>query len=83
MLIIDDFGLHKERDSLIELSYEVLDFRANRRLCTIIFTNLTNESLMEALPPPLISRLAFFKLVKFPGIDFRKIGCVGKAQALV
>jgi DNA replication protein DnaC len=74
VLILDDFGLHREGDALIELCYELLDARTNRKQCTIIFTNLTDDCLEGAFPAPLISRLAFFKLVKFPSIDFRKRG---------
>ena len=76
VLILDDFGLHRQDDFLLELFYEVIDVRANGNRSTVIFTNLTDRGLKETFTTPLLSRLAFFQLLTLPSVDLRKRDCV-------
>lgn len=73
VLIMDDFGLQKQDEFLLELCYEVIDSRANDDQKTMIFTNLTDRGLKDAFTAPLLSRLAFFKLMTLPAKDCRKV----------
>ena len=71
-LVIDDLGAEKVSDYSIASLYLIIDRRVREMLPTIITTNLNLEEIEEKLSPRIASRLAEYRVWKFPLQDYRK-----------
>lgn len=74
LLIFDDLGSEYDKPFYISTIYNVINTRLNKRLPTIISTNLSNRELLEKYEERIVSRiLGIYKIIKFVGTDIRLI----------
>lgn len=74
LLILDDFGEQSTTPWAKEKLYQVLNYRYNARLATVITTRYSLDEIMEKLDSPISSRLVDHKLTTPFGItapDYR------------
>ena len=72
LLIIDDLGTELTNQFTVSCLYNVLNMRINRRLPTIISTNLLQNELMQKYSERITSRLfGEFQILPFLGTDIR------------
>lgn len=72
LLILDDLGTELANQFTISCLYNVLNMRINRRLPTVISTNLMQNELMQKYSERITSRLfGEFRILPFLGTDIR------------
>jgi len=72
LLLIDDFGAEKTTDWVLEIYFEIIDYRYSNLLPTIIATNLTDKEIKEKLSERIMSRIyEANKGIKLIGKDYR------------
>lgn len=72
LLILDDLGTELTNQFTVSCLYNVLNMRINRRLPTIISTNLMQNELMQKYSERITSRLlGEFRILPFLGTDIR------------
>ena len=72
LLILDDLGTELANQFTVSCLYNVINMRINRRLPTIISTNLMQNELMQKYSERITSRLfGEFRILPFLGTDIR------------
>lgn len=72
LLILDDLGTELANQFTVSCLYNVINMRINRRLPTIISTNLMQNELMQKYNERITSRLfGEFRILPFLGTDIR------------
>lgn len=72
LLILDDLGTELTNQFTVSCLYNVINMRINRRLPTVISTNLTQNELMQKYSERITSRfLGEFRILPFLGTDIR------------
>lgn len=72
LLILDDLGTELTNQFTVSCLYNVINMRINRRLPTIISTNLMQNELMQKYSERITSRLfGEFRILPFLGTDIR------------
>ena len=72
LLILDDLGTELTNQFTVSCLYNVLNMRINRRLPTVISTNLMQNELMQKYSERITSRiLGEFQILPFLGTDIR------------
>lgn len=72
LLILDDLGTELTNQFTVSCLYNVLNMRINRRLPTVISTNLMQNELMQKYSERITSRLlGEFRILPFLGTDIR------------
>ncbi len=73
LLIIDDLGTEVANQFTLSCLYDVINHRINRRLCTMINTNLSHKELEARYNERITSRLlGEYHPIIFTGVDIRK-----------
>ena len=74
LLILDDLGSEYDKPFYISTIYNIINTRLNKRLPTIVNTNLSHEEMLKKYEERIISRLfAIYKSLGFVGKDIRLI----------
>lgn len=74
LLIIDDLGTEISNQFTLSVLYAVINGRMNRKLATIINTNLTNRELQSRYTDRIVSRLfGEYAVILFKGTDVRML----------
>ena len=72
LLIIDDLGAEKTTDWVLDIFFEIIDFRYSEMKPVIIATNLTDTEIKQKLDERIMSRIyEMCKGIKLTGKDFR------------
>lgn len=72
LLIIDDLGAELSNQFTVSCLYNILNLRINRRLATVISTNLTQQELFKKYNDRITSRIiGEFAILPFMGEDIR------------
>lgn len=74
LLILDDLGSEYDKPFYVSTIYNIINTRLNKRLPTIVNTNLRHEEMLKKYEERIISRLfAIYKSLGFVGKDIRLI----------
>ena len=74
LLILDDLGTEYDKPFYVSTIYTIINTRLNKRLPTIISSNLSHEEMLKKYDERIISRLyAAYESLKFVGKDIRLI----------
>lgn len=74
LLILDDLGSEYDKPFYVSTIYNIINTRINRRLPTIISTNLNEAEMLKKYEERIVSRLlAIYKSFGFVGKDIRLI----------
>ncbi len=74
LLILDDLGAEYDKPFYVSTIYNIINTRINRRLPTIISTNLDDREMLKKYEERIVSRLlAIYKSFDFVGKDIRLI----------
>lgn len=70
-LVLDEVGLFNYGDVEKRALYEILNYRINENLWTVITTNRTYNELLETYEQGCVSRMTSGTIIKMDGRDYR------------